>query len=98
MSAMEKIYVGHVTAELDYVKDGVVYCGVTPKNIMVESESDLAGLDGYDPGSVAFTADEQSKWRLDAQGEWKEIAPAETPADDQNDDQNDGQPDDQNDG
>ena len=76
MSAMEKVQVGHVAAELDYVKDGVVYCGVTPKNIMVESESDLAGLEGYVPGSIAFTADNQNIWRLDAQGQWQDTLAA----------------------
>lgn len=58
---------------LDYVKSGEVEKNAVAQSIMVESSSDLTGLVGYAPGSIAFTAGFGSMWQLDADGEWVEV-------------------------
>ena len=54
--------------EIDYVANGDVYHGVHTSNILVGSESDLAQLTGYTPGSIAHTAGWASMWELDIDG------------------------------
>ena len=54
----------------DYVKDGELHENAPTNAIMVESESDLANLEGYYPGSVAYTAGFQAIWQLNSDGEW----------------------------
>lgn len=57
----------------DYILDGVVIKDAPVKTIIVTSESDLAGLEGYEPGTVAYTAGFGSMWQLDASGDWQEV-------------------------
>ena len=63
---------------IDYVNsDGELVLNAQPKTVMVTAETDLANLpDIYEPGSIAFTADETGKWRLDASGEWQSLVAA----------------------
>ena len=57
-----------------YVKDGKIYPMNTPvQKIMVNDEDDLELLTGFAPGSVAYTAGEESRWQVDPDGEWQEI-------------------------
>ena len=56
------------SSEMDYVKDGVLYKGVNAACILVNSESDLADLTGYAPGSIAHAAGWGSIWELDTDG------------------------------
>lgn len=59
--------------ELDYVKNGSVYRGSAAASVLVESQSDLTNLDGYAPGTVAYTAGFGSMWQLAANGSWVEL-------------------------
>lgn len=59
-----------------YVKDDKLYMNVPAMNILVSDESDLTNLDNVPIGSVAFTADESSKWRLGIDGEWVQFVSA----------------------
>lgn len=54
----------------DYVQDGVLHINNEARSVLVTAESDLAQLDGYLPGSIAFTAGYASMWMLDASGSW----------------------------
>ncbi len=55
----------------DYVgADGALHLNNESRDVMVTSESDLAQLDGYLPGAVAYTAGFGSMWQLDASGSW----------------------------
>lgn len=56
----------------DAMMDGVLYRGIMDRVIYVESESDLDDLTGEQPGTVAMTYDEASKWRWDG-AEWTEV-------------------------
>lgn len=60
----------------DAVVDGVLYRGIPDRVIFVESESDLDDLTGEQPGTVAMTYDEASKWRYDG-ADWTEVGGAE---------------------
>lgn len=67
--------------EIDYVKDGTLYIGASTSNILVGSESDLALLEGYTPGSYAHTAGWQNIWELDVDGEtWVPVLSGGDPA------------------
>lgn len=59
--------------EIDYVKDGVVYKGSGSASVMVESQSDLAGLEKSAPGTIAFTAGYVNMWQKKADGTWVEM-------------------------
>ena len=52
------------------VGDGFAVAPVS--EVLVDSQSDLASLDGLKlaPGSVAYTADMKNVWRLDLNGQW----------------------------
>lgn len=56
----------------DAVVDGVLYRGIMNRVIYVESEGDLDDLTGEQPGTVAMTYDEASKWRYDG-ADWTEV-------------------------
>lgn len=58
---------------VDYIKDGVVHENAPVWSILVESESDLANLEGYYPGSVAYTAGFGHMWMLAADGDWEVV-------------------------
>ena len=53
--------------------DGDLHTNVPALQILVSDENDLTGLD-VPVGSVAFTADESSKWRLGNDGSWQEVS------------------------
>lgn len=53
--------------------DGDLHMNVPALQILVSDENDLTGLD-VPVGSVAFTADESSKWRLGSDGSWEEVS------------------------
>ena len=53
--------------------DGDLHMNVPALQILVSDENDLTGLD-VPVGSVAFTADESSKWRLGNDGSWEEVS------------------------
>lgn len=61
------------TTGIDYVKDGVLYRGSTGGGVLVESESDLAELPEYRPGTLAHTAGYQKVWETDSDGQWVTI-------------------------
>ena len=54
----------------DYVENGELRENVPTSAIMVESESDLENLEGYYPGSIAYTAGFKKMWQLDSDDEW----------------------------
>lgn len=55
----------------DFVgSDGALHLNNESRSVMVTAQSDLAQLDGYLPGSIAFTAGYDSMWMLDASGNW----------------------------
>ena len=56
----------------DAVVDGVLYRGIMDRVIYVESESDLDDLTGEQPGTLAMSYDEASKWRYDG-SDWTEV-------------------------
>lgn len=58
---------------IGYVKDNKLYVNVPVLHFIVTDETDLEGLDNVPIGSVAFTADESSKWRLGIDGTWEKI-------------------------
>lgn len=62
---------------IDYVdSDGKLVMNAQIRTVMVTAESDLSDLpDIYEPGSMAFTADETGKWRLGADGTWESLIP-----------------------
>ena len=57
----------------DYIENGVAHNNNVTHSVMVESESDLASLDNYAVGSIAYTAGFGSMWQLSADGEWVEV-------------------------
>lgn len=59
-----------IIGDIDYVQDDKVIVGEKPSSIMVSDENDLDELEGYVPGSVAFTAGFAEMWQLDADGNW----------------------------
>ena len=60
--AFEKVYINpHIVrstiiGDTDYVKDGRVIVGAKPSSVMVTDENDLDELEGYIPGSIAYTS------------------------------------------
>ena len=59
-----------VIGDTDYVMDGKVIVGANTSSVMVNSESDLAQLADYAPGSIAYTPGFAKVWQLNADGEW----------------------------
>ena len=59
--------------DIDYVQNGQVVVGASASSVMITAQSDLAQLDGYTPGSIAYTAGFASMWQLDASGNWVEL-------------------------
>ena len=59
--------------DIDYVQNGQVVVGANASSVMVTSQSDLAQLEGYVPGSIAFTAGYVNMWQLAANGTWVEL-------------------------
>lgn len=55
----------------DYVENGDLHKDAIIKNVMVESESDLANLTNYGIGTIAYTAGFQKVWQKDADGTWQ---------------------------
>ena len=59
---------------MDYTKNGQIASTINvhsgQSSVMVESESDLASLSAYSPGTIAFTAGFTNMWQLNASGEW----------------------------
>lgn len=43
------------------------------KMVMVRSKADLDLLEGYRPGTIAYTAGFKNMWQLDTGGEWQTI-------------------------
>ena len=56
--------------DIDYVQDDTVIVGVNPSSVMVKDENDLYELEGYVPGSIAYTAGFAEMWQLNADGNW----------------------------
>ncbi len=59
--------------DMEYLKDGEVHRHSAAVSIMIPSESDLANLKDYEPGSIAFTAGYNKVWQLDAEGNWVSV-------------------------
>lgn len=58
----------------DYVdSDGALHLNNESRSVMVTAESDLNNLDGYLPGSVAYTTGFAKMWQLSAAGTWIEM-------------------------
>lgn len=57
----------------DYILDGKIVKNAPVKTVIVTAESDLASLDGYEVGTMAYTAGFGSIWQLDASGTWQEV-------------------------
>ena len=56
--------------DMDYVQNDKVIVGANAGSVMVTSESDLAQLEGYATGSIAYTAGFADMWQLNASGTW----------------------------
>ena len=54
----------------DYVKDNTVYAARRQVTVMVTCQGDLANLEGYLPGTIAYTAGFGSMWQLAANNTW----------------------------
>lgn len=59
-----------IITDIDYVQDGRIVVGANAGSVMVTSESDLVQLEGYAPGSIAYTAGFVDMWQLNASGTW----------------------------
>lgn len=46
--------------------------------VMVADENELANLEGYAPGTIAFTAGYKKMWQLDFDGTWVTIVGGES--------------------
>lgn len=74
--AFEKIYANPNNSrniavdDMDYVQDDKLIIGSKPSSVMVSSENDLTDLEGYVPGSIAYTAGFADMWQLDSDGNW----------------------------
>lgn len=53
---------------IDYVKNGKIYKNAQCVGVMITSSSDLALLDEYGVGTLAFTAGFTSMWQKDIDG------------------------------
>lgn len=58
------------TGNTDYVLDGVLYQNAPVKSVIVPDGNALADLEGYEVGTVAYTAGFGAMWQLSANGEW----------------------------
>lgn len=59
-----------VSGEIDFVKNGMLHVGAESKSILVNTESELAGLTDCAPGTIAFTAGFADMWQLNTSGNW----------------------------
>lgn len=63
-----------VTRVIDYINsDGDIVNDSPTKEIQITDESDLAGLTDYPVGSIAYTANLQLVYILDANSEWVQL-------------------------
>ncbi len=65
--AEDRVWTG--TAQ-DVVTSAGIRRGVPTTAVMVRSESDLSGLSGYAPGTIAYMAGYTHMWQLSAGGDW----------------------------
>lgn len=61
------------SSQMDYVQNGVLHVNGEARSVLVTAAADLAGLTGYAPGSVAFTAGFKAMWQLAPDGTWVSI-------------------------
>ena len=54
--------------------DGVLHIGETAKSVLVTSSGDFSALQGYPPGTIAYTAGYVDMWMLDNGGDWVRFA------------------------
>lgn len=66
----ENVDIGQTTGTTDYLKDGTIYRDAETKSVMVSSQSDLANLGEYGPGTIAFTAGYVNVWHKGLDGTW----------------------------
>ena len=59
--------------DTDYIIDGVIYKHSPVASVIVTAEADLATLDDYEVGTIAYTAGFAKMWQLDASGDWISI-------------------------
>mgnify|MGYP007038268228 FL=1 len=59
---------------IDFVKGNTIYRGSPMKLVMVQSDDDLAVLESYEPGAIAFTRGFESMWQKGIDGEWATIS------------------------
>ena len=57
----------------DYVLNGTVYKNAPLKSVIVPDGSALNTLQGYEPGTIAYTAGIDAMWQLSPAGEWVSI-------------------------
>ena len=70
-----------VQSDVDYVdSSGDLHIHNKVAEVIVTAKTDLAGLSGYNVGTIAYTAGLANIWQLDASGEWVAIL-EEPPAD-----------------
>ena len=63
----------HDTGNTDYLLNGTIYQNAPIKCVMVSAQADLASLEGYEPGTIAYTAGFGSMWQLGLDGTWTAI-------------------------
>lgn len=54
----------------DYVLNGQIVNNAVTEQILISSASDLAGLDNYSPGAIAYTAGYRQMWQKAPDGSW----------------------------
>ena len=64
---------GISAGEKDYIKDGILYKHSPSSSVIVTAESDLASLNEYEVGTIAYTAGFAKMWQLAANGDWISI-------------------------
>lgn len=57
----------------DYVQNGMLHKSAPVRSVLVESESDLALLTDYEPGTIAYTAGYTSIWQKSTTDTWESI-------------------------
>lgn len=79
------VVVDTVQQDVDYIdSNGDVHIHAKHVEVMVTDKTDLEGLTGYEPNTIAYTAGLNNIWQLSAAGEWVAIIEEEdtTVADD----------------
>ena len=59
--------------DTDYVENGKIHKNAPIKLVLVGSQSDLALLTDYEPGTIAYTAAFATMWQLGVDGTWAEF-------------------------